>query len=104
MKPKLHPCIENHLKNGIKITELDVVDLVINNRISIAGDQYKGESFSAISSAGPNGAIVHYKPTIETNREIFTGETFLLDAGAQYVGATTDITRTLFVGTPSRVS
>ncbi len=61
----------------------------------------KDLSFDTIAGAGPNGAIVHYRPTHRTNRRIAPGELFLVDSGAQYVDGTTDITRTLAFGTPS---
>jgi Xaa-Pro aminopeptidase len=58
-------------------------------------------SFDTISGAGPNGAIVHYRVTTETNRPIRPGELYLIDSGAQYEDGTTDITRTLAVGEPT---
>ncbi|BBE74529.1 aminopeptidase P family protein [Oharaeibacter diazotrophicus] len=58
-------------------------------------------SFDTISGAGPNGAIVHYRVTTETNRAIRPGELYLIDSGAQYEDGTTDITRTLAVGEPT---
>ncbi len=58
-------------------------------------------SFDTISGSGPNGAIVHYRVTEATNRPISKGELFLIDSGAQYVDGTTDVTRTIAVGTPS---
>lgn len=58
-------------------------------------------SFPTIAGAGENGAIVHYRVTRRTNRAIRPGELFLLDSGAQYPDGTTDITRTLAVGTPT---
>lgn len=58
-------------------------------------------SFPTISGSGPHGAIVHYRVTEETNRLLRPGELFLLDSGAQYEDGTTDITRTIAVGTPS---
>jgi Xaa-Pro aminopeptidase len=58
-------------------------------------------SFGTISGAGPNGAIVHYHATRATNRAIDPDSLFLLDSGGQYRDGTTDITRTLAVGTPS---
>ena len=61
----------------------------------------KEVSFPTISGAGPNGAIVHYRVTRATNRKIGRDELFLLDSGAQYEDGTTDITRTIAVGTPS---
>lgn len=58
-------------------------------------------SFGTISGAGPNGAIVHYHATRATNRPIDRDSLFLLDSGGQYRDGTTDITRTLAVGTPT---
>lgn len=59
-------------------------------------------SFDTIAGAGPNGAIVHYRVNVESNRQIRKGELFLLDSGAQYADGTTDITRTIAVGAPTR--
>jgi len=56
-------------------------------------------SFETISSTGPNAAINHYRVTEETNRRLRDGDLFLLDSGGQYPDGTTDITRTLPVGT-----
>ena len=58
-------------------------------------------SFDTISGSGPNGAIVHYRVSPETNRKIEQDSLFLIDSGAQYVDGTTDVTRTLVVGTPT---
>jgi Xaa-Pro aminopeptidase len=58
-------------------------------------------SFDTISGAGPNGAIVHYRVSEATNRVIGTDSLFLVDSGGQYRDGTTDVTRTLAVGTPS---
>ena len=59
-------------------------------------------SFETISGAGPNGAIVHYRVTEETNRPIAPGELYLVDSGGQYIDGTTDITRTIAVGAPTK--
>ncbi|WP_027170874.1 aminopeptidase P family protein [Methylobacterium sp. 10] len=58
-------------------------------------------SFPTISGSGPNGAIVHYRVTRDTDRAVGHGELFLVDSGAQYADGTTDITRTVAVGTPT---
>ncbi len=58
-------------------------------------------SFDTISGAGPNGAIVHYHATRATNRPIDRNSLFLLDSGGQYRDGTTDVTRTIAVGTPT---
>ncbi|MDX2202071.1 MAG: aminopeptidase P family protein [Hyphomicrobiaceae bacterium] len=59
-------------------------------------------SFDTISGSGANGAIVHYRVTTASNRRLKSGELFLLDSGAQYVDGTTDITRTIAIGRPTR--
>ncbi|GLQ37384.1 Xaa-Pro aminopeptidase [Rhizobium albus] len=61
----------------------------------------KDVSFETISGAGPNGAIIHYRVNEQTNRKLEAGELFLLDSGGQYVSGTTDITRTVAIGTPT---
>lgn len=61
---------------------------------------YRDLSFDTISGAGPNGAIVHYRSTPETNRRLERGSLYLVDSGAQYLDGTTDITRTIAVGEP----
>ena len=58
-------------------------------------------SFDTISGAGPNGAIVHYRVTTATDRPLGPGELYLVDSGAQYLDGTTDVTRTVAIGTPS---
>ncbi len=59
-------------------------------------------SFDTIAGSGPNGAIVHYRVTTASNRRLRAGELFLLDSGAQYRDGTTDITRTVAIGVPSK--
>jgi Xaa-Pro aminopeptidase len=59
-------------------------------------------SFDTISGSGPNGAIVHYRVTTATNRKLKSGELYLVDSGAQYLDGTTDVTRTVAIGTPTR--
>lgn len=58
-------------------------------------------SFDTISGSGPNGAIVHYRVSPRSDRRIGAGELFLVDSGAQYLDGTTDVTRTVAVGTPT---
>ena len=55
-------------------------------------------SFDTISGAGPNGAIMHYKASEETNRPIEPSSVYLCDSGGQYEDGTTDVTRTIWVG------
>jgi Xaa-Pro aminopeptidase len=58
-------------------------------------------SFDTISGSGPNGAIIHYRVSEKTNRKLGEGELFLVDSGAQFQDGTTDITRTVAIGTPT---
>jgi Xaa-Pro aminopeptidase len=62
----------------------------------------KDLSFDTIAGAGPNGAIVHYRPTRRLNRRTEPGSLLLVDSGAQYLDGTTDVTRTVAIGEPSR--
>ena len=55
-------------------------------------------SFDTISGAGPNGAIVHYRVSEETNRKLEPNSVYLVDSGGQYPDGTTDITRTVWIG------
>ncbi len=59
---------------------------------------FRGESFPAISAAGPHGAIIHYRVSPETDRTIGDNTLYLIDSGAQYLDGTTDVTRTLWSG------
>ena len=65
------------------------------------GELFRDLSFPTISGAGPNGAIVHYRAMPETERRLEAGTLYLLDSGAQYLDGTTDITRTIAIGTPT---
>ncbi len=66
-----------------------------------AGGGYRGPSFETISGAGSNGAIVHYRGTAESDRELTPGMLYLIDSGGQYEDGTTDVTRTVAVGEPT---
>ena len=59
---------------------------------------YKGLSFATIAGYGAHGAIVHYEATEESNATLKPEGLLLLDTGAQYQDATTDITRTIALG------
>ena len=58
-------------------------------------------SFSTISGFGPHSAIIHYSATPETDSRIDDSSLYLIDSGGQYLAGTTDITRTIHVGTPT---
>jgi Xaa-Pro aminopeptidase len=77
------------------IGELAAVDALAAFRRE--GELFRDFSFDTISGAGPNGAIVHYRVTAESDRRLTPGELYLVDSGAQYLDGTTDVTRTVFV-------
>ena len=81
------------------LTESDAADELAALRAQTGA--LKDLSFDTISGAGPNGAIVHYRVTPQTNRALAAGTLYLVDSGAQYLDGTTDVTRTVAVGTPS---
>jgi Xaa-Pro aminopeptidase len=98
-----------HLRDGVAVvnflswlvaspgeTELSAARKLLEFRT--LGANFKGESFPAISGAGEDGAIIHYRVTPETNRPIKPNEVYLIDSGGQYLDGTTDITRTLWTG------
>ncbi len=58
-------------------------------------------SFDSISGAAPHAALPHYRVTQSSNRKINKDEIYLIDSGGQYPDGTTDVTRTMIVGTPT---
>ncbi|WP_455465597.1 aminopeptidase P family protein [Bartonella sp. B39] len=105
-----------HLRDGVALTRffswLDKQTLGTINEISAAkkleefrittakemGEKLEDLSFDTISAAGANGAIVHYRVTTQTNKQLNTGELYLVDSGGQYRDGTTDVTRTVAIG------
>ncbi|WP_455480363.1 aminopeptidase P family protein [Bartonella sp. B12(2025)] len=62
------------------------------------GEKLEDLSFDTISGAGANGAIIHYRVTTKTNKQLNAGELYLVDSGGQYRDGTTDVTRTVAIG------
>lgn len=80
------------------LTEIDIVSRLEGFRR--ATNALRDISFETIAGSGPNGAIVHYRVTHQTNRTLRDGELLLVDSGGQYEDGTTDITRTIAIGAP----
>jgi Xaa-Pro aminopeptidase len=78
------------------LTEIDVVTALEGFRTDTG--RLMDISFDTICGAGPNGAIVHYRVSRQTNRTLRHGELLLVDSGGQYQDGTTDITRTIAIG------
>jgi len=81
---------------GETLTEIGVVTALEGFRAETG--RLMDASFDTICGAGPNGAIVHYRVSRETNRTLGPGELLLVDSGGQYLDGTTDITRTVPIG------
>jgi Xaa-Pro aminopeptidase len=81
------------------LTEIDAVEALETFRRDTGA--LKDVSFPTIAGTGPNGAIVHYRVTRKSNRRIVPGDLLLIDSGAQYEDGTTDVTRTIAIGSPT---
>ncbi|MCF6273377.1 MAG: aminopeptidase P family protein [Rhodobacteraceae bacterium] len=87
------------LETGIEgLTEIDVVKKLEGFRRT--SNALTDISFDTICGTGPNGAIVHYRVDEASNRPIENNTLLLVDSGGQYMDGTTDITRTVIIGTP----
>lgn len=64
-------------------------------------EHFVGSSFSTIAGYQGNGAIVHYRAEADTAAALKPEGILLLDSGGQYLDGTTDITRTIALGTPT---
>lgn len=83
------------------VTEIQAVKMLEQTRAKLGQamqNPLKDISFDTISGSGPNAAIIHYRVTTDTDRTLQNGEMFLVDSGAQYINGTTDITRTVAIG------
>ncbi|KAL2868218.1 exocyst subunit SEC8 [Aspergillus lucknowensis] len=94
--------LENELVN--KKTTLDEVDAADKlEQCRSKHDLFAGLSFDTISSTGPNGAIIHYKPEKGSCSVIDPNAIYLCDSGGQYLDGTTDVTRTFHFGQPTEL-
>ncbi|MDX0965731.1 M24 family metallopeptidase [Sinorhizobium medicae] len=78
------------------VRQLEAARAAVGERMQ---NPLKDISFDTIAGSGPHAAIMHYRVTNDTDRPIEAGTMFLIDSGAQYVNGTTDITRTVAIGT-----
>lgn len=90
--------IEERLAKGETVTELSVGEAL--HKYRSMGENYRDESFGTIAGYGPHGAIVHYEADEESDATLERKGLLLVDSGAQYLDGTTDITRTICLGTP----
>jgi Xaa-Pro aminopeptidase len=90
--------LDENIESG-EVTEISAAERLRAFRAECP--DFLGESFSPIVGYKAHGAIVHYSPTPKSNIKLGCDTFILIDTGAQYRYGTTDITRTLHLGTPS---
>ncbi len=87
--------------NSVKFSEIDLADKL--HEFRAMNEHFTDESFATIAGWKGNGAIVHYHAEPEECATIEGDGVLLLDSGGQYLEGTTDITRTLWIGDPTRI-
>ncbi len=105
-----------HITDGIAITKFlkwladenkstPMSELSIENKLEgfrKESKDYIEPSFPTIAGFASNGAIVHYRASTQTDKAIEDNGLLLVDSGGQYKWGTTDITRTVAIGTPTQ--
>jgi Xaa-Pro aminopeptidase len=105
-----------HVRDGVALTRflhwvateaqaLLPDEIEVASRLEAFREEVEGLSdlsFDTIAAAQGNAALPHYHPTEKTNTRTAPGTLLLVDSGGQYPDGTTDVTRTLAIGTPSR--
>ncbi len=92
--------LDGQMAQGAAVTELAAADRL--QRFRAETGELRDLSFDTIAGSGPNGAIVHYRVSEESDRRLAPGGLFLCDSGGQYPDGTTDVTRTIALGEPSQ--
>lgn len=90
--------VEKEAPSG-KLTELGLTRTLREERLK--DPDCVDESFAAIVGWNAHGAIVHYEATEESDIPVEGDGLLLVDSGGQYTCGTTDITRTVAIGTPT---
>lgn len=107
--------VNAHLRDGIavckllywleqnkdqELNEYDVVERL--HELRRQQPLFYSDSFPTIAGSGINAAVIHYQPEKDNCAPLSQNSVLLLDSGGQYFNGTTDITRTVAVGTPSK--
>jgi Xaa-Pro aminopeptidase len=90
--------LENNIGNR-EMTELSTVSKL--QELRKKQTDYLGPSFQTISAFNENSAFPHYETGTGLKSHIGGNGILLIDSGGQYLGGTTDITRTIAIGTPT---
>ncbi|MEO6014748.1 MAG: aminopeptidase P family protein [Devosia sp.] len=92
----LHDNVPAREAAGNPITELECEAKILEFRQK--GAHFREASFHSISASAANAAMCHYASSEATNAPINSAGPYLLDSGGQYLGGTTDATRTTAFG------
>lgn len=79
-----------------EITEISAARYLDGLRSQIDG--FLDLSFPTISGYQENAAMMHYEATEENHKTLAAEGMLLVDSGGQYIGGTTDVTRTIVLG------
>lgn len=80
----------------LEMTEITAADYLEKLRREIS--EFLDLSFPTISAYNANAAMMHYEATNESHAVLKPEGLFLVDSGGQYMGGTTDVTRTIVLG------
>ena len=84
------------------VTEYTEYDLMKRlDSMRLINSECRDLSFDTISASGPNAAMMHYESKENDCSLILKDNLYLFDSGGQWIGGTTDITRTVAIGTPT---
>ena len=92
----LKKAMDEENNGGEKLTEVSAAAYLDNLRAQIP--EYLDLSFPTISAYKENAAMMHYEATEECHKELKAEGMLLVDSGGQYLGGTTDVTRTIVLG------
>lgn len=99
-KTKAFKWLEKQLKAENTVTEKSFADAL--EGLYAKEEDFKGLSFNTISGGGASSSIVHYG-TPSDKKALKKGDWFLVDSGCQFLGGTTDDTRTTVIGEPTMI-
>ena len=104
-----------NLRDGVSVTKFlywlkNKINIEKENEISASNKLYEFRknnelffslSFDSISAFGKHAALPHYRATKKSNSQFSNDSIYLTDSGGQYFDGTTDITRTIILGSAS---
>ena len=115
-KTELEGSRKAHLRDGVSMTKFlywlkNHQSIEEENEISVANkllsfrqpnELFHSISFDTISAIGKNAALPHYRADKNNPVSLKNNSIYLSDSGGQYYDGTTDITRTIILGTPNK--